>query len=70
MQIGRSVISFTIKKVEVKVEMPATGPEKGPQAVLKPKFIQDEENENDEMEIELKKKIEITNQKIQALMMS
>ena len=46
--------------------MPATGP----QAVLKPKFIQDEENENDEMEIELKKKIEITNQKIQALMMS
>jgi hypothetical protein len=64
-QIGRSVISFTIKKVEIKVE--------GPQTVLKTKFIIEDEEEEinaDLVELQLKKKIEITNQKIQALMKS
>ena len=66
-QIGRSVISFTIKKCEK---------EEGPiQPVLKPRFVAEAEQESSEAEIdlveeELKKKIEITNDKIQALMKS
>jgi hypothetical protein len=50
------------------VEGPPTLSETKP--VLMPKFIPDEEIEVDQVEQELKKKIEITNQKIQALMKS
>ena len=58
-QIGRSVISFTVKKIEVE------GP-KQPKPVLMPKYApsEDEEDSVDLVEEELKKKIEITNQKI------
>ena len=57
-QIGRSVISFTIKKME-------QGPVEKPKPVLMPKFVPSEEEDSvDLVEEELKKKIEITNQKI------